>query len=109
MFFGLFGSILVLWLAVFGAYCAIRTVSEAFVSSDRIAVALEVREQADVNDMDMLLQEARSLSVGRGRSRVVVLISADLMDGTVGFGEELLEPYAALLDRYGADCYLIDP
>lgn len=109
MFFGLFWNILLLSLSVFGAYCAIKTFSEALFSSDRITVALEVRERQDAEDMDMLLREAQSLSIGRGRARVVVLLSSDLMDGTVGEGEELYDDYMELIDRYGAECYLIDP
>ncbi len=109
MFFGLFWNILVLSLSVFGAYCAIKTFSEALFSSDRITVALEVRERQDAEDMDMLLREAQSVSVRRGRPRVVVLLSNELMDGTVGEGEELYDDYMELLDRYGAECYLIDP
>ena len=109
MFFGLFWNILVLSLSVFGAYCAIKTFSEALFSSDRITVALELREPQDAEDMDMLLREAQSVSVRRGRARVVVLISTELMDGTLGEGEELYDGYMELLDRYGAECYLIDP
>lgn len=109
MFFGLFWNILVLSLSVFGAYCAIKTFSEALFSSDRISVSLEVREQQDVEDLDMLLREAQGFSIGRGRARMVVLLSSDLMDGTIGEGEELYDNYMELIDRYGAECYLIDP
>ncbi len=108
MFFWFFWNILVLSFSVFGAYCAIKTLSETLFSSDCISVALEVREPQEIEDMDMLLREAQSLSIRRGRARLVVLISYDLMDGTLGEGEELYDDYMALLDRYGAECYLID-
>ncbi len=109
MFFDLFWRIVLLACAVFGAYCAIKTLAEALFSSDRVTVALEIREKEDADDLDMLLCEAQSTSLRRGRTRVVVLISSDLMDGTVGEGDELYDSYMNLLDRYGAECYLIDP
>ena len=59
--------------------------------------------------LDMLLHEAGSAFSRPRAARTVVLISTALMDGTVGFGEELLEHYENLLDRYGAECYLIQP
>ena len=109
MFSELFWGIAVLAFSVFGAYCAIKTVAEALFASDRITVALELRERQDADDLDMLLQEAQSTSLRKGRTRVVVLLSSDLMDGTVGEGEELYDAYMDLLDRYGAECYLVDP
>jgi hypothetical protein len=30
------------------------------------------------------------------------------MDGRVGRGDELFEEYDEILERYGAECYLID-
>jgi hypothetical protein len=37
-----------------------------------------------------------------------VLIASELMDGTVGFGDALLEEYEELLYYYGADYYLVN-
>ncbi len=109
MFLELFLGVMLLACAIFGAYCAIKTLSEALFSSDRITVALEIRERRDADELDMLLREAQSTSLRRGRTRVVVLLSSDLMDGTVGEGDKLYDGYADLLDRFGAECYLIDP
>ena len=109
MFFDLFLRIVLLACAVFGAYCAIKTLAEALFSSDRITVALEIRDVQDVDELDMLLCEAQSTSLRRGHTRVVVLLSSALMDGTVGEGDELYDSYMDLLARYGAECYLIDP
>ena len=94
--------------AVFGFYCAIRTLADLLFPSKRLSVAVEVRDQKDVEELDMLLGEAAASSLQRG-ARLVVLLSTDLMDGTVGEGEELSEHYTDLLDRYGAECYLIEP
>ena len=58
--------------------------------------------------LDMLLHEAVSAFSRRRGMRVTVLLSVSLMDGRVGEGEELLPAYRELLDRYGAECYLID-
>ena len=101
-------SVFVALFAVFGFFCAARILFEIFFSSDRLAVAVEVRSEEDVSELDFLLHEARGSFLRRRAARLVVFISADLMNGTVGAGEELFPPYRDLLDRYGADCYLID-
>lgn len=95
--------------SVFGVYCALRTLVEWLSASERVAVAVEVRTKQDADVLDMLLHEARSAFLRRGHARIVVLVSTDLMDGTLGEGEELLDDYIDLLSRYGAECYLIDP
>ena len=96
-------------LAVFGFCCALKMLLDLLFSSDRISVAIEVMEKKDADVLDLLLREAQALSLGKGRPRLVVLISAALMDGTVGVSDELSAHYAAMIDQYGADCYLIDP
>ena len=94
--------------AVFGFFCAVRLFTELIFASEQIAIAIEVRNRNDAEMLDMLLHEAVSAFLRRGRSHIVVLLSAELMDGTVGEGEDLLPRYQDLLDRYGAECYLID-
>ena len=94
--------------SVFGFYCAVRTIGEMLFPARRLSVAVEVRDKRDVEDLDMLLDEAVKASLGGG-ARLVVLMSVELMDGTVGFGDELSDYYADLLDRFGAECYLIEP
>ncbi|MBR3895357.1 MAG: hypothetical protein IKJ35_09495 [Clostridia bacterium] len=106
---GLITEIGVAMLAVFGFCCAVKMLAELLFPSDRIAVAVEIMEEQDARTMDLLLREAQTLSVGKGRGRMVVLISAALMDGTVGLGDTLDEEFAVLIDSYGAECYLIDP
>ncbi len=102
-------SVLVALFSVFGFYCGARILFELLFSSDRLAVAVEVRSEEDVSELDFLLREAHGSFLRRRAARLVVLISVELMNGTVGAGEELFAPYRDLLDRYGADCYLIDP
>ena len=94
--------------AVFGLYCAMRTVVGLLFPSQQISVAVEVRNKGDAENLDILLQEAAESSLQRG-AHLVVLLSVDLMNGIVGTGEELSEYYADLLDRFGAECYLIEP
>jgi hypothetical protein len=109
MLFGYVIEALVALFAVFGFFCAARMLCELVFASPQIAVAIEVREKQDVQELDMLLHEARAAFLRKGRARLVVLISSDLMDGTVGDGEELSPLYDELLEEYGAECYLIDP
>lgn len=109
MFFELVMQILVALFAVFGFCCTVHIFSELLFSPEQIAVAIEVRESKDAEMLDALLCEARSLFLRKGRARLVVLLSAELMDGTVGEGEDLLPDYQETIDRWGAECYLIDP
>lgn len=95
--------------AVFGFWCALHMFAECLFASEQIAVAIEIREKKDAEMLDMLLHEARSAFLRKGKARIVVLLSSDLMDGTVGEGEALSGAYQDLLDFYGAECYLIDP
>ena len=95
--------------SVFGVYCAWRTLAELLGASQRVLVAVEVLNRQDADALELLLQEASDTFLRRGHLRIVVLVSVELMDGTVGLGDELSEPYLALLERYGADCYLIEP
>ena len=94
-------------LAVFGFYCALRMVADLFWNPKQICVAVKVQNKEDAEMLDVLLHEAYSAFFRKGR-RIAVLLSSELMDGTVGLGEELFEKYSDLIDTYGAECYLID-
>ena len=93
--------------AVFGFYCALRMVADLFWMPKQLYVAIEVQNKEDAEMLDVLLHEAYSAFFRKGH-RIAVLLSSDLMNGTVGNGEELFEKYSDLLDSYGAECYLID-
>lgn len=99
----------ILLLAVFGFCCAVRLLSEWLFGSDRITVAIQIKDEKDADMLELLLHEARSAFFKKSALCPVVLVSVELMDGTLGVGEELYEEYAALLQHYGAECYLIDP
>ena len=101
-------GITVACLSVVGLWCAISTVLELLLPCEQITLAVRVQNKQDADMLDMLLHEARSAFLRRGRTRLVVLISSSLMDGTVGKGEELFPAYAETIDAFGAECYLID-
>lgn len=105
----LFFPVLTVLFSVFGFLCALHMLCEWLFASEQITAAIEIKEKKDAEMLDMLLHEAGSASLRKGRGRLVVLLSADLMDGTVGLGETLSPFYQDLIDRYGAECYLIDP
>ena len=96
-------------LAAFGFICAAKMLLELFLMPQQISVAIEIRDKKDADMLDMLLHEARSAFLRKGRAKLVVLLASDLMDGTVGEGDTLHDEYAELIDRFGAECYLIDP
>lgn len=96
-------------LAAFGFCCALQTVLDRIFQPRNLSLAVEIRGREDADMLDMLLHEASSASFCLGRRRITVLISHELMDGTVGFGGRLLEEYQELLDAHGAVWYLFDP
>lgn len=102
-------QITVAFFAVVGFFWVLRVFFSCLYMPENLAVAIEIRTREDADMLDMLLHEAGSAFSRPRPMRTVVLISTGLMDGTVGFGEELLEQYEDLLDRYGAECYLIQP
>ena len=94
--------------AAFGFCCALRLLAEWVWSPEQLAIAVEILDEEDAEMLDMLLHEAFSAFSRHRGMRVTVLLSASLMDGRVGVGEELLPDYREILDHYGVDCYLID-
>lgn len=109
MFFSYVIEVSIALFAVFGFYCAVRAFCELLFAPSQLSVAIEVREREDAEMLDMLLREARGSFLRRGHARLVVLLSYELMDGTVGIGEELLPAYRELIDSFDAECYLIEP
>ena len=101
-------GIAVALFAVIGLWSSLSIVLELVFPCEQVTLAVKVQNKQDADMLDMLLHEARSAFLRRGRTRLVVLISSSLMDGTVGVGEELYAPYAETIDAFGAECYLID-
>ena len=71
-------------------------------------MAVKLYEESQVRELDILLQSARGSFSARRRNRIVVLISAALMQGCMGYGEVLRPEIEALLRRYDADCFVVD-
>ena len=104
----LFSILATLLFAVYGFYCALCRLV-AFFAPRALAVSVSVMRKEDAERLELLLQEARRVASFTGTAPVVVLISTELMDGTVGVGENLLLQYETLFEQYGVRCYLIDP
>ena len=101
-----FGMILL--LAVLGLCTAAWLLTDWLLGSDRITVAIQIKTEKDADMLDMLLHEAGSAFFKKRSQSPVVLVSVELMDGTLGEGDVLYDRYAKILERYGATCYLID-
>lgn len=104
----LLAEIAVALLAVIGFYCVVKIGLEWLFFPRNVLVAVEVNTREDADMLDVLLHEAGSASFRKCSRRTVVLIASELMDGTVGFGDALLEEYEELLYYYGADYYLVN-
>ena len=108
MLWSLISATVTVLFAVFGVYCALQAVAR-MLAPPMLATAILIMRQKDVERLEVLLREARSLPFLGRRYPIVVLISTALMDGTLGEGDALLPEYEQLLEQCGAQCYLIDP
>ena len=104
----LFLQVIFLALAIFGAFSAILFFCEWLFASPQLVAAVELRTKEDVASLSCLLEEAERTSLRRGNARIAVLIAQALMDGTIGTGTTLCDSVMELIDRYDADCYLIE-
>ena len=95
-------QVLVAALAVVGFYGLLHGMFEAVLRPRQITSAVVVRTMADAMNLDILLCEARRAPCRRRGKSVVLVVSAELMDGRVGEGTTLKEEYALLAERYGA-------
>ena len=108
MLFELLFRVGVALFAAFGLICALQMLSRLLFCCDRLAGAVEIRSCEDAEALAELLHAAKIAFGGSGASRLLVLISTSLMDGTLGVGEEMSDECLEILEGYGADCYLID-
>ena len=104
----LFLQIVFLTFEVFGVFCAIVLLCEWLFASPQVVVAIELHTPEDAADLAYLLEEVQHTAIRRGSGRIVVLIAQPLMEGTLGMGTELYASVMELIDRYDADCYLIE-
>lgn len=108
MFWRMVLELSVALFAVYGVACASRAITEWIFPQKNLTMAVELLTEQDAQNLDALLFEASASVMRRGRSRIVVLISTDLMKGTVGEDNTLFWEYEELIGRYGADCYMIE-
>ena len=99
----------ILLFSVFGFCCAVWMLVDWKTATDNQAIAVMILNERDAKMMDLLLEDAKRSFFSKRARIPVVLISSELMSGTVGIDQTLFEDYERILDRYGAECYLIDP
>ena len=99
----------ILLFSVFGFSCAVWMLADRGTAPNNQALAVLIMNQNDDDLLDLLLEDARCSFFAKRARSPVVLISSDLMDGTVGIDGTLFEKYEQILDCYGADCYVIEP
>ncbi len=97
-------------LSVFGFCCMLQMILDVVFTSKHYWITVKVKDKKDADMLDMLLHEAASAFFRKRGERTVVLISSALFDdGTVGSADGVLyDRYAALIDRYAAECYVMD-
>ncbi len=89
-------------LAVIGVYFLLRELAAACFSSRHVTATLVLRRPVDEVGLDILLDEAMRHPMRRPGERVVLLLSADLLDGPMGEGKQLHPPLAVVAERYRA-------
>ena len=93
--------------AVIGFYGILRMIVEAVFPSDYLDVAVRIYDEEQVERLDIILKIADSKSCRRRGEGLVVLISSQLMQGVMGYGEVLRPELEALLRQYNADCFVV--
>ena len=104
MFWNILFGVVTAVLAVFGFVCAARALLDWAFPVRQITVAVEIRNREDADQLEMLLHEARSAAFGKGGAHLTVLLSSSLTEN-----DEIPDRIGKVLDRYRAECYLIDP
>lgn len=94
--------------AVLGFYSALKMLADAMFPTEQIGVALRLYEEKQAANLDLLLQSATCSKIRHRQGRIVVLISASLMRGCMGYGEVLRPEVEDTLRRYDADCFVVD-
>ena len=104
-------GVLIAALAVIGFYGVLHALLEVVLRPRQIVTAVVVQSMKDAEDLDILLCEARRAPCKGGKCRLLLVVSADLMDGRVGEAGTgtLKEEYAVLAERYGAEVAFLPP
>ena len=94
----LLAEVMVAMLSLFGVYCLFKLCASSLFRSEKVGRYVRIVSRADAEELDFLLDQARSgLSTDAGP--LVVLLSA-----TLALDPVLME----YLERRGIDCYIIE-
>ncbi len=102
-------GVMVAALAVIGFFGILHVLLEVALRPKQITVAVVLQTRRDAEDLDILLCEARRSSCRGSGRRLLLVVSAELMDGTVGEAGKLNGAYAELVERYGAEVAFFSP
>jgi len=94
MYFRVAVEVILAMFSVFGVYSAARLVIQKFFSDKRIILAIEIRTGDDVLFAEGLIKEALGIYYLTSSSRVVLLLSEELLDN-----EELMNT----VKKYGVE------
>lgn len=100
---GLFFELVLAAFAVFGLWCAMRLVIEAWCSSPCITPAITVSDEQTAAGLGALIKEAKANLSWRRGSRITVLYDRRLLDG-----EDVPDAVLCVCRRHGAVCYIVD-
>ncbi len=90
---------------MFGVFCALRVLSDALFLSEPVCVAVRVFDEEALASLEILLEEAQSvLPAGTRRRGSIVVLYDDRLLGADGAPSSAAR---ALLERFGAVCYII--
>lgn len=96
--------------ATYGFCCMLHAILDFVFTSNHYWITIKVKDEKDADMLDMLLHEADSAFFRKRGERTVVLISSALFaNGVMGSADGILhDAWADLLDRYGAECYVME-
>jgi hypothetical protein len=103
----LFVQICIAVFAVFGFCSGVHTLLDLLFLPKQLAVAVKLECTEDIEDLDLLLSQARTFGGGCAKHPPVVLLSADLARDAVS---DILvkERCIEIMERYCADCYVVE-
>ena len=103
----LFVQICIAVFAVFGFCSGVHTLLDLLFLPKQLAVAVKIEHTEDLEDLDLLLSQARAFGGGCAKHPPVVLLSADLAKAAES-DAPAKERCIDVMERYGADCYLVE-
>ena len=102
-------QVVVAALSVIGLFGVLHGIFESLLVPRELGTAVILTRKITPCELDILLCEARRAPCRRASRRLFLIVSSELMDGTVGEAGKLNEEYAALAERYGAEVAFLPP